>query len=216
MAAPNLRAIRDWVNKKIGVIDTSISNTNKNVTRVTSDVESVQESVKIDGRQVYLDVRDGVYGFNTQPERGADTFTPFKSGSSEGGGSSGSGFTSPLQYKIVVNNTGSEAGNTLIHFYLPSNIKLIKYVVNGKIKIKKSSTGGSSLSLQVGDNYGSHNVDYVIAYSDSTEEAVKEIVNKIVDFSGKKFQYFKVSIIPSSNTDKSFSYSVDLTIDVYF
>ena len=31
-----------------------------------------------DGTAVYFDMKDGVFGFNTDPERGADTFRPFK------------------------------------------------------------------------------------------------------------------------------------------
>ena len=35
--------------------------------------------LQINNEPVYLDCQDGKYGFNTDPERGADTFVPFKS-----------------------------------------------------------------------------------------------------------------------------------------
>ena len=36
--------------------------------------------VASDGQKLYFDSKDGKYGYNTDPNRGADTFVPFKSG----------------------------------------------------------------------------------------------------------------------------------------
>ena len=36
--------------------------------------------VATDGQKLYFDSKDGKYGYNTSPSRGADTFVPFKSG----------------------------------------------------------------------------------------------------------------------------------------
>lgn len=54
---PNLRAIRDWTNEKLN---------------------KLSKSLIIDGQQYYLDKQDEKWGINTDPERGADTFVPFK------------------------------------------------------------------------------------------------------------------------------------------
>ena len=48
---------------------------------VANEITSVNNSlVATDGQKLYFDSKDGKYGYNTDPSRGADTFVPFKSG----------------------------------------------------------------------------------------------------------------------------------------
>lgn len=42
-------------------------------------IEDLENGLSIGGGRVYLDYQDGKYGINTDPDRGADTFIPFKS-----------------------------------------------------------------------------------------------------------------------------------------
>lgn len=43
---------------------------------------AINSSLVANGSQLYMDYHDGKYGVNTDPERGADTFIPFRSISS--------------------------------------------------------------------------------------------------------------------------------------
>lgn len=42
-------------------------------------LKEVNSSLTANNNQFYFDYQDGKYGFNTNPNRGADTFSPFKS-----------------------------------------------------------------------------------------------------------------------------------------
>ena len=41
------------------------------------EVQELQDELTANGNRIYLDYKDGKYGYNTDPERGADTFSPF-------------------------------------------------------------------------------------------------------------------------------------------
>ena len=43
----------------------------------TKEVQELQDELTANGKRIYLDYKDGKYGYNTDPERGADTFNPF-------------------------------------------------------------------------------------------------------------------------------------------
>lgn len=43
-------------------------------------LKNVNNSLKANSKHFYFDYKNGKYGFNTDPNRGADTFAPFKSG----------------------------------------------------------------------------------------------------------------------------------------
>lgn len=55
------------------VFDQTISN-------MDTKVEDLENSLSIGNGRIYLDYQDGKYGINTDPHRGADTFSPFSSG----------------------------------------------------------------------------------------------------------------------------------------
>ena len=40
----------------------------------------LEDELTANGKRIYLDYKDGKYGYNTSAKRGADTFSPFKSG----------------------------------------------------------------------------------------------------------------------------------------
>lgn len=45
-----------------------------------TEINRISESLTANGNGFYFDYQDGKYGFNTSASRGADTFSPFKSG----------------------------------------------------------------------------------------------------------------------------------------
>lgn len=56
------------------------ANTEKGMLVDALVVKDLNDSLKFpDGTQFYADIKDGKPGFNTDPERGADTFVPFRS-----------------------------------------------------------------------------------------------------------------------------------------
>ena len=49
---------------------------------LTETVAKIQDELTANNTKLYFDYKDGKYGYNTDPNRGADTFNPFKSGGS--------------------------------------------------------------------------------------------------------------------------------------
>lgn len=47
---------------------------------ITKDITEIQNELTANNTKLYFDYKDGKYGYNTDPKRGADTFNPFKSG----------------------------------------------------------------------------------------------------------------------------------------
>ena len=58
------------------------ANTSENMIAGAEAVKEVYSSLTANGSQLCMDYHDGKYGVNTDPERGADTFIPFRSISS--------------------------------------------------------------------------------------------------------------------------------------
>lgn len=54
------------------------ANTSENMIAGAEAVKEVYSSLTANGSQLCMDYHDGKYGVNTDPERGADTFIPFK------------------------------------------------------------------------------------------------------------------------------------------
>lgn len=52
-------------------------------TEIDNKFSGLENHMQINGKTVYLDEKDGKYGFNTDPERGADTFIPFRNNDNE-------------------------------------------------------------------------------------------------------------------------------------
>ena len=47
---------------------------------VAQELATLENELTANGKRIYLDYKDGKYGYNTDALRGADTFSPFKSG----------------------------------------------------------------------------------------------------------------------------------------
>ena len=62
-----------------GITD-SLNSTSSNVAASAKAVSSLNSNLTANGSQLYMDYHDGKYGINTSPNRGADTFIPFRSG----------------------------------------------------------------------------------------------------------------------------------------
>lgn len=57
----------------------SATNMNDLEQRIKTEFDNVNSSLTANGSQLCMDYHDGKYGVNTDPQRGADTFIPFKS-----------------------------------------------------------------------------------------------------------------------------------------
>lgn len=57
--------------------------------RLAEAVSELEDELTANGNRIYLDYKDGKYGYNTDAKRGADTFSPF----STGGGSEYNNFS---------------------------------------------------------------------------------------------------------------------------
>ena len=78
----------------------SVSTLDTKVNNVSDSISGLEDELTANGNRIYLDYKDGKYGYNTDALRGADTFIPFKSGGGE------SDFT-------ILNTRYSVAGNSL-------------------------------------------------------------------------------------------------------
>lgn len=58
----------------------SINSLNTSVTSLSTRATTLEDELTANGKRIYLDYKDGKYGYNTSATRGADTFSPFKSG----------------------------------------------------------------------------------------------------------------------------------------
>ena len=56
------------------------ANKSENMIAGADAVKEVYSSLTANGSQLCMDYHDGKYGVNTDPQRGADTFIPFRSG----------------------------------------------------------------------------------------------------------------------------------------
>lgn len=82
---------------------------------------TLEDELTANGKRIYLDYKDGKYGYNIDPLRGADTFSPFRSG-----GSSESEFTN---LTTVASITGDKLP-TIINGSGYITIKRISYTSN--------------------------------------------------------------------------------------
>ena len=57
---------------------------NKTISDIKFDIEDLENGLTIGNDRVYLDYQNGKYGINTNPNRGADTFIPFKGEGDDG------------------------------------------------------------------------------------------------------------------------------------
>ena len=65
---------------KLGAINGITSDLSCTDESIAASMASVGRSLTANGNKFYFDYKDGKYGYNTDPNRGADTFSPFSSG----------------------------------------------------------------------------------------------------------------------------------------
>lgn len=69
------------------ILNLSAGDNSVNVTQELTELEDrasvLEDELTANGQRIYLDYKDGKYGYNTDALRGADTFSPFKSGGSD-------------------------------------------------------------------------------------------------------------------------------------
>ena len=80
-AQSKLTKYEDALGNVTGVTD-SLEVDDSKVLVSSKALHKVNSSLVANGSQLYMDYHDGKYGVNTDPERGADTFIPFRSISS--------------------------------------------------------------------------------------------------------------------------------------
>lgn len=99
--------------------------------------------VASDGQILYFDSKDGKYGYNTSPSRGADTFFPFSSGGiSEFTFNSTSSFSAEIgaKYDIICatayyqNAKSKLQGATIINEYCEYNLSNAGYLYCAEIE----------------------------------------------------------------------------------
>lgn len=86
-------------------------------------VKQLNSSLTANSNQFYFDYQDGKYGFNTDPNRGADTFSPFSSGVNEiAFGWNGSNYGGGIIKKDGTTLGGTVSATTLNGNYVSLNI----------------------------------------------------------------------------------------------
>ena len=83
----NVGAALNSLESKDVSLTNSVSGLNNSVSGLTtksntmnSAISTLENELTANGKRIYLDYKDGKYGYNTSATRGADTFSPFKSG----------------------------------------------------------------------------------------------------------------------------------------
>ena len=101
-------------------------------------VQELNSSLTVNDNQFYFDYQDGKYGFNTDPNRGADTFSPFSSGKME----------------ILLNSSN----NTNITYTFNKNCDSVVICMQGTTdawtRTLNGVNFGTDVSVSVGGNYG--------------------------------------------------------------
>ena len=136
------------------------------------DWNNASYGLKINNQNVYLDYQDGKYGINTDPERGADTFVPFRSDEDEGESNSGDGNLNQLNFgstsfsifsaSLAVTSTtinlasltdkwqSLEVGKSIF-------VNVTSIIIKANSSLSNTNSYNKSLSLINGNGMGSYN-----------------------------------------------------------
>ena len=68
------------VGKALDDLKTKDTSIYSSINSVANRVNGLEDELTANGIRIYLDYKDGKYGYNTSASRGADTFSPFSSG----------------------------------------------------------------------------------------------------------------------------------------
>ena len=72
------------IDGKINSIDTSIGTINTNINNINTSINNLNSELTASGTKFYFDYKNGKWGWNSSPARGAGTFHPFKQYSAAG------------------------------------------------------------------------------------------------------------------------------------
>ena len=116
---------------------------------VASALETVENELTANGTRIYLDYKDGKYGYNTDAKRGADTFNPFNSGGSEWELVTDN--ITPPDYTYVVGTIFEYNSN--IYTYISKSLYRINVTTN-RMTLLKSYTDLESFTPVIGKTNG--------------------------------------------------------------
>ena len=110
---------------------------------LTNSVSILQDELTANNTKLYFDYQDGKYGYNTDPSRGADTFSPFRSGGDEF-----NNLTTVID--IAANNLPTINGSGYIYVkYLSGAINTISVYIDGNTKAFKFKNFSSKDSVMI-------------------------------------------------------------------
>ena len=201
----------------------------KTVSEINENIEDLENGLSISGERIYLDYQDGKYGFNTDPNRGADTFTPFKSSS---GGSAG--IQSPLVIPINFVGVGyfyTNSYNLDVRNYLPEQIqKMVKKIeIKDLTVMRNNQISGRSGRTFIFRIYGTKNGEIAESYAYSrdfstTTNSTMTFTDKIndleIDATGYEeitsFGVYSSQVLYSAGSQNAVNYSFIGTMEIYF
>lgn len=165
-------------------------------------VKELNDSLKFpDGTKFYADIQDGKPGFNTDPERGADTFRPFntletvyfKSG------------TSSIDFTDIITSIGKDVSDFTV-----KNFKLVMNNISVSVGIGTPKTGGgaksvnatSALSLsysngicKISSSASAGNSSFITTWTNSTPSAPANTESSFWSQSGTPTKMSAIGII---------------------
>lgn len=145
---------------------------NKNNIKIDAELHKLDTQLQIDGESVYLDYQDGKYGINTDPNRGADTFSPFRNDENNdnesNNGSGGDLDLSKLNFGSVNFSIYSSDTSTTIDLSQYTDKYHSLYMNQGIFVVVNTVSLKSKTSLNNNNGYSqSFNVLYSTAIGDS-------------------------------------------------
>lgn len=188
--------------------------------------------MQIDGETVYLDKKNGKIGYNTDPERGADTFVPFRCGDSGNESNNNSTFENPFIITLASGSSGSSDENNYsratLKFKTETHITINKpqriVLKSGSfIGVRTATSTSYSIIIYGKDNNGIDTIiktysrnggtalqDYKTLY-DNDEEII--IPDNIVSIS--KFEVVK-NTITGNDVSNIFNPFYKMTFEIYY
>ena len=159
--------------------DTELTNSiNSLATRATT----LENELTANGKRIYLDYKDGKYGYNTSAGRGADTFSPFKSGGGD------------EDFNVLTTKTGI------------SGLDLGTIYGNGYLVLRKTwGTDGQTLSIYIDGNTSPFTVK-MYGESSGTANVLRFYFQESIRFvPNNNHQYFYQTLLTNKVLPKRYS-----------
>lgn len=105
----------------ISTLQGNVNTLSTNLTGVTTRVGTLENELTANGTRIYMDYKNGKYGYNTSANRGADTFHPFNSDLSfttiyRGEMGAQTTYTFTQAYKYVIAVVSDDINDTVLEF----------------------------------------------------------------------------------------------------